>query len=203
MSNKNNEYPKLPNRDTVTAVQVTTLLNVVGMLSNVLCNQAYESIPGSHKLDGGPRIAAENTFINVCSRLDDILSDTGRWKFDFQDHLEYLLGKLYAQETAFREAQTRVANEASTPHAIHKPVLLRTADDLYIAVLGDPADIDKSVIGLGSSPAEAMQAFDVVFNGGLPENMRLWLQNRIESEKTTKTKKKKSNNNDNDEIGGS
>ena len=180
MSNNNqkNNPINLPHRDQVTAFQVQTVLNIVGVLSGVLHGPPVfieQNIPQKKELDGGVKNSVETTLIHACSRLDDILTDPARWTFAMQEHLEYKLAALYHEETIWRQAQTRMINEHNSPHYNYNPTIIKLDTNEYIAIMGDPQDMDNAVYGVGESPAQALEAFDTVFNGGMPDSMVRWL----------------------------
>ena len=190
MSN-NKENSNLPHRDAVTNFQINTLLNAVGLLANVLTNppRDIEGVP--QHLDGGSKCAAEASFINVCSRIDEIVSDPTRWGFHFQEHLEYKLGELYQQEINLRNAQQRAIEEVNSPHRVYGPTLVKLKDGTFAAVLGDiNDDIEKCIVGVGVTPEEAIKAFDEVFKGEPSQAMINWLAKKDAEEKKPKRKKK-------------
>lgn len=183
------ENTTLPHRDQITNFQINTLLNVAGLLANVLTNpmREFEGVP-SPALDGGIKTSAEASFINACNRIDEIVSDPARWTFKMQEHLEYKLGEIYSREIQLKEAQLKSVNEVNSPHFLYKPTLVRLKDGTYAAILGDLNDVDNSLVGVGLTPADAMKSFDEAFNGQPDQAMIDWLEKQSAS--APKKKKK-------------
>lgn len=169
----------LPQRDTVTNMQIHTLLQVAGQLTVILVNPMRE--PGSpqpESLDGGVQSAAESALIKCCARLEDILDDKDRWSMQSQDTLEKSLEAAYAAQIGFYNEQTSLTKLMQTPHHLYKPDLAPTSDGRYIAFAGRLDKLDISIYGIGDSPSAAMAAFDEVFNGRIPEDMLHYLAMR-------------------------
>ena len=169
----------LPARDTVTNVQVTTLLQIAAQLSVVLVNPLRESgtLPPP-EVDGGVLAAAESAFIRCCDRLEDVLAEKDRWTMQAQNAIEHQLGKAYDAQADFYRSQTALTDLAQKPHTRYRPSLMPTTDGSYVAFLGSANDLEHSIFGIGGSPEEAMRAFDEVFKGKLPDNMIHWLASR-------------------------
>jgi hypothetical protein len=183
---------QLPQRDSVTNLQVSTLLNVVMTLTGVLLNPTRENDDPNwrdrKKLDGGALAAAETTFINVCSRIDEILADKTRWNFEAQNQLESEIAKVYQQQRLALKAQTEATEEISSPHRQYNPKLVKLSDSSWIAILGDENNLDNAIVGVGYSPAEALAAFDGMFKGDLPDSVAHWLAEHEAMEITEKQK---------------
>lgn len=165
-------------RDSITNIQVNTLLQITNSLSILLLNPTREASEGGPELDGGVIAAAEATFIKCCATLDNVLEEKNRWSMDMQNILEFQLGQAYASQTEFYKAQTALTNLAQSPHHRYKPTLAPTTDGSYIAFIGSINDLEHSIYGLGESPEAAMRAFDEVFSGKLPDSMVEWLASR-------------------------
>lgn len=164
----------LPQREALNQMQVDTLLRTVNQMTGTL---AHTNIPADE--GDGPRypeaaIAAENSLINACDRLDKILADDSRWDMDSVKKIEANLLQLL---------ETRNAVEAlgMLPHVRYKPVIMRVPDG-WVAVYGDPAFLDKSVVGYGETPEKALKCFDLLFNGEAPEGLIDWLTKHTTNE---------------------
>lgn len=189
---KQQDDTKLPHRDQITNFQINTLLNVAGLLANVLTNpmREYEGVP-SPALDGGIKTSAEAVFINTCNRIDELVSDPARWTFKFQEHLEYKLGEIYTRELQLKDAQLKSANEVNSPHFLYKPTLVRLKDGTYAAILGDLNDVENSLVGVGITPEEAMKAFDEAFVGTPSQSMVAWLEKQEKEQGASNPKSKR------------
>lgn len=178
---------QLPQRDTVTNLQIGTLLNIGGMLTNILLNPLRENDDskwrGLPQLDGGVLAAAEATFINLCAKLDEIIADETRFNFNSHNTLEAQLSEVYAAHLEFTRAQTSATRSIEAPHRQYNPAIMRLPDGNYIAILGSLKDLDGSITGYGPTPALAIEAFDGIFNGKLPDHLVEWLKKKqIENE---------------------
>lgn len=166
----------VPNREAVNAAQVSLLLNVaqsiVGCLRQPDTELGREQSP---EIDGGARMAMEQTLAKACQRLDSILAEDTRWTFETQQAMEKQLSRLYEQNTSLLHAQTRLAEEAIKPHSKYHPRLIQI-NGVWCAVLGDVNDIDNSICGIGDTPQEALAAFDGVFTGQIPPHLVKWIE---------------------------
>lgn len=155
----------LPNREVINSAQVGLLLQTVQSLTGCLRDPQVEiGTEPAKELDGGVRTAIEATVINACNRLDNIVTESERWGMKAQNAIE----KLY-------EAQTKLVNESLKPSARYRPKLYSLTHG-WAAVLGDIRDLDNSVCGVGSSPQEALDAFDGVFVGQIAPHLVEWLK---------------------------
>lgn len=166
----------MPNREAVNAAQVSLLLQVTQSLVGCLRQPDTElGKEPSPEIDGGARLAMEQTLTKACQRLDAVLDENTRWTFETQQAMEKQLSQMYEQNTNLLRAQTRLAEEAIKPHARYRPRLLQL-NGVWCAVLGDVDDIDNAICGIGDTPSEALQAFDGVFTGQVPQHLVNWLR---------------------------
>lgn len=177
----------LPQRDSVTSLQVSTLLNVGVALMGVLLHPTREhddpKWQGGKALDGGVLNSAEATFIGVCNRLDSIIADQSRWDFASQNTLEEKLAQVYSAHVEFSKAQTAVARDLMLPHRKFNPTLFKLPDGNWAAILGDLSNLDNAIIGVGVTPALALSAFDGMVTGKLPDHLVHWLaENEAQAE---------------------
>src|SRR6267142_539925 len=183
MKDNMNLAHNLPHPDSVTAAQVDTLLRVAGTLMGVLTNpmRGSENIPGDSDPDGTVKESAEATFINVCNRIDAIVTDPARFSMEFQRRIEARSEEITQASLKSMESQAAAAAEIVSPHFRFRPILQKTGDS-WIAFLGDVVgDSNNAIFGVGASPAAAIIAFDQVFSGELPIGMLEWLAQREQS----------------------
>jgi len=200
------EAVQILHRDLSTSNQIGMLLSVSNSMAQFLtaltARDPDSNIPRDNK-DLTPDweegyVAAENTLIAACERIDSILADDKRWGLEFQTRLEKLFEKnteiarsvaekqkALLDETTAKEKAVREAAEASlAPHLHFRPVLFAMGDGTWVAYLGDPSDLSSGILGNGNSPAGALKSFDAAFNGALNEDqMRLVEQIKNEHEK--------------------
>jgi len=169
-----------PQRDIMTSNQIQNLVQIGSFaLHSLTYNQGVEPHQKT-ELDGGCKSSAEAIFIKVCDKLDDILSDTDRWNFNVQETLENKLEKMYDQNLEFLLEQTKAARQVNTPHFCYKPTLLKLpVTGEWIAYIGSLEDVEHSIVGIGNTPANALESFDSLFKGEpLPEHLLAWLAER-------------------------
>lgn len=196
--NQKNKLP-FPARDIVTSNQVSTLLQIAGFALHSLKSAPSFDDGVTPELDGGCKTSAEALFISTCSKLDDLLADTDRWSFALQDSLEVKLQAMYEQNRLFLAEQTKAAAQLSLPSFTYKPTLVRLPiTGEWVAHLGSLEDIDHSIVGIGATPAAAIESFNAIFTGDpLPEHIIHWLAEREQAAqkgaklKAAPTKKKK------------
>jgi hypothetical protein len=170
----------LLHRDLSTNTQLGMLIGVVNAMTGLLLNpeREAETIPGKHLMPGEAKIAAENTFTHACERIDSIVADSRRWGIEYQFAAEAQYVELIKAQTAAEEARRNTAAEIITPHFRFKPRVTRLEDDTWLAYLGDPANLDAALCGIGSNPQAALHAFDEAFSGNLSPEMIQRLKQR-------------------------
>jgi hypothetical protein len=154
-------------RELSTQQQLHSLMQVAGMMWSVVHGppqNPFDDAPLKPQTGEGV-IAAENCFIKTCAAIEKIVDDHQRWGFDFQKQLEEDYSAAMKMNLEYIRAQRDAAIEATSPHHVCNPALVRLADGNYAAVLGNPNDPLNSLTGVGRSPQEALEAFDEVFRG--------------------------------------
>lgn len=179
-------------RDLSTQSQISMLLAVANSMAQPLSLAARtrnDSKDGEWDVDPAMsewEIAAENTFIHACERLDSVIKDGRRWGIEYQKRLEALFerstkmaqqlaeeqAKLYAVTAERETVQKEAVKAALAPHNIFRPTLYQVSDGSWIACLGNPEETQSVILGSGVSPAAALRAFDAVFNGELTEEQQ-------------------------------
>lgn len=197
-------------REVATSQQVNTLLGTMGMLITALDVKQHNrelidsSIPQENiGLPGEAIIAAENTFIAVCSRLDEIIGDTQRWDTTFHQKVEADYAAAMKLNLDSMEAHRRASVEVSSPHSRMNPTLVRLRTGDWAAFVGQLSS-PSSILGIGPTPEACLQAFDEAFSGRQTDFTRDWLQkhgvnndNKVDPSgngKTPKPTKKRNSN---------
>jgi len=175
----------IPSREQVTQQQMGALLTSIATLLPYF-HIDHEDWKGG-ALDGGTKIAVQNTLIGLCERIDSILADAQRWTLDEAQKLETQLGDLYTEHANVLRAQQEQLAYMGKPHVRHGPALFRLADGGWGAILGSLNDLDNSIVGVGGSPAQALEAFDEMFNGRIPSHLQAWIAVREEALKNNLT----------------
>lgn len=154
----------LPSRDQVTSVQVQTLLHAAQTLNSLVVSRgATEEYSGAK--DGGVAAAIDSTIIRICSQLDTIVDDTSRWSLTDQGRLERQLELVYAANLDVLKTQKEAVQQSMSPHLTAGAKLLKIENGQWVALLGNPHNLDECIVGIGENPAEALKNFDEVFRG--------------------------------------
>jgi hypothetical protein len=178
-------------RDMSTQSQIGMLLAVSNtMIGFIRMIDKTEEDHGLEPEQCEASIAAENTLVSACSRIDEILKDDNRWGLEFQTRLEKLFEKNTEIARGVAEKQTALIEEsrekervqreailqAQKPHILFRPTLFPMPDHTWVAFLGDPADLRSGVMGTGPSPVAALDSFDLAFSGRLTQEQEQKIQ---------------------------
>lgn len=171
--------PPIPSRELVTQQQVGTILSSIATLLPFFHISHDNEESGA--LDGGVKCAVQVSMIKMCERLDKIMDDESRWNVTPIKRLEDHLVELYRENIKVLKLQQQQIYHLARPHVRHSPGLYRLEDGSWAAVLGDINDIPNAVVGVGGSPAQALEAFDDIFNGNIPIHLQAWIAARDEA----------------------
>jgi hypothetical protein len=163
----------IPERQLTTSQQVNTLLGVASHFWAMLNapQMPDDTLPRVGTVQGESRLAAETTFIKTCEALQLILDEKPRWDFSFQQSLEKDYAEAMSLNKDFLVAQRHAARENASPHNRRSPVLHKLTDGTWMAILGNLMDMENAIIGVGKCPQEALEAFDLMFNGEVPDSV--------------------------------
>ncbi|MCI0695676.1 hypothetical protein L0337_27195 [candidate division KSB1 bacterium] len=165
----------LPSREAITQHQIHTLLAVVGTLFPYIAEPHRETnIPNGHKMDGEATASASTTFIKVCDRIDKIVEDESRWDLKITQNLEDQAKEVLQYHKALLGEQIIATKIMVLPHNRFRPAIYTMEDGTVVAELGD-------FIAAGKSPAEALQAWDMLFVGEIDPKIFEWLKQREEA----------------------
>lgn len=154
----------LPSRDQVTSVQVQTLLHAAQTLNSLVVSRGATEDSGG-ATDGGVAAAVDSTIIRICSQLDNIVDDVSRWSMDTQGRLERQLELVYAANLDVLNTQKEAVKQSMSPHLTAGAKLLKIENGQWVAILGNPHNLDECIVGIGDNPADALKNFDEVFRG--------------------------------------
>lgn len=169
----------IPSREQITQQQLSAVLSSIATLIPYFHLDLTDEHGGP--MDGGTKAAISGTLVGLCNRLDSIMGDNQRWTLDTTRSLEDQLGNLYKEHANVLRAQSEQLLYMSRPHVRHNPALVRLKDGSWAAVLGSLNDLDNAVVGVGGSPAQALEAFDEMFNGRIPAHLQAWIAVREEA----------------------
>ena len=174
-----NKTIPIQSREQVTQTQVGTVLSTIATMIPLMGMRHDEMDGGA--MDGGTKEAVQATLITACRRLDMLLEDDSRWGIQGHDRLENHLAGLYHEHAKTLRLQQQQIYELAKPHIRHNPQLGRLNDGSWIAFLGDINDINNAIVGVGGCPAQALEAFDEMFNGRVPSHLQAWIAVREEA----------------------
>ena len=167
-----NQRPNVPAAESLTDMQVNTVLSVLNSLQPYLLLTQREIDTGMKpELDGGVPCAALSTFVTACSRLDALLNDASRWDGLATGNLMTAMTEHYDSATKFNDSQTATHAELHRPSRRLQP-RFTTIGQEFIAVWGDAQLPGGQILGRGKTPAEALLDFDAAFNRAVGEQLR-------------------------------
>jgi hypothetical protein len=155
-----------PPRDLVTGNQLNHLLGAARTMMS--CLQGIDpdlddgDTPKSSREDGGVLMAAEQTFIGICNRIDEIISDTPRWDMKSQDVLEEDLSNMFKEQAKATRVHAVAQAKAVSPAIRHGALLFKLSSEAWVAYSGDLANANDSIVAIGECPEAAFANFDQV-----------------------------------------
>lgn len=172
-------------KEYVTGSHLHMLLNVIDSLCHNLRAPSFDdqSAPIIHKLDGGVKMAVESTIIQACNAIDRIMEETARFSAKYAQHAEKKVLESIQANLDSLEAQAKAAAHIIRPCVRFQPRLVRVTDGTFACYLGD-VENGTAIVGQGSSPEAALEAFDQVFLGRMPESMKQWAESKTNQDKT-------------------
>lgn len=144
--------------------RINNVLSITGALEPYLLDPDASFGDGGFKksnpLDGGAKMAVEQTLIRACNRLDTIIQDDKNWIDDEMDD-----AMKFARE--LRDHQ-RKDFKAKLGHAARLSPSIMRIDDLFVVFIGDPNVPATLLCGVGVTPVAAIEDFDRIMES--PEN---------------------------------
>lgn len=162
----------VPSREQIVNQQIQSLLSVAGVMAQIVKGDAESHTGGS--LDGGAKMAAEQTLIKACNRMDSILDAPSAWETTGYDGLINQLNAIYIAHREVLKLQSESVKALDRPSRRYSPTLVKLAPGQWIAVLGQLTDLDNSIIGIGDSPETALAEFDNSFKGIASKEVLTW-----------------------------
>lgn len=176
-----NKPPALPHRENITSAQFNCLLGAFIQTANFLTASRNDEDRQGGPLDGGVVSAVEATVITLCERIDALVKDTARWDLGAHRKMEDAVTDIYTQQARMLSAQADAYAEITSPHGRYKPKVLKMKEGSWLAFAGDPNNLDNAMVGVGNCPEQALDAFDALFKGKVPEHLKGWLDARAEA----------------------
>jgi len=160
----NQQFPIIPNRESITEQQIATVLAVIHNLQPYLLEDVVDlGAQQPPALDGGAKAAAITTFVQACSRMDEILAQPDRWVLGKHDELYQALVSTHQKQQEFLAEQSATVRELRRPSYQLRPTLAVAGED-YIAFFGDISRPGCALVGRGKTPHEALLDFDAAFH---------------------------------------
>jgi hypothetical protein len=179
----------LPAREAVTEHQLAMLLGVTNHLSPYLLSGGLRDFQEPPKLDGGVASSASLTFINACSRIDEILADKTRWDTSAHDALYSQIEQVQAAQIHFLHEQAESARSVRRPSFQMRPTLAHDGKKFY-ALFGDITRAGYYIVGIGDTANAALADFDAAFDRASSAQITLAVQSESPPP-TPKPKRKK------------
>lgn len=179
----------LPTRDSVTRAQLDALHSVMQNLHPYIMGSAFRDYHDHPKIDGGVVLSATLTFVNVCSRIDELLADAGRWTTEPHDRLYASIEKVQKAQTDYLEAQAAEAWSHLRPSVQFRPTIANDGTQ-FVAYYGDITRPGYSIVGMGATPEAALESFDRAFKQSPQEQIILAADSTASPQKPKNNKKK-------------
>jgi len=166
-SEKANLILRLTSRESITALQIQTLMSALTVLGSLRYRAPVDPVTASApELDGGVASAMDVSMIKICDRLDTLVAEPTRWDLKIQCEMEAQLQKIYATHLEALEAQKEAFEDSRAPHKQLKPNFFRLEGNKWAAVIGNISDQKNAIVGIGGTPAEAMLDMETKFYQG-------------------------------------
>jgi hypothetical protein len=164
----------IPTKEELTHAQLGPLLAIVREFQPYLVDSYRDAgdAPKSGPTDGGILMAAEQTFINVCARIDKLVGDDSRFENKSYSDLAASTVKLQAAQLKFVALQTASAARLQSPSFLLRPTLA-VLDNKYVAVWGELGEGSNAIVGIGATPNEALADFDKAFDRAPKEQVQI------------------------------
>jgi hypothetical protein len=157
----------IPSRESVLHGQLNLLMGAAVPLMQFIANTrdtVGETSIGP--LDGGVKCSVEASLMGLFSRLDKLVADDANWTLVPYQIMESRYSDLMQAHTDALVAQRRTSETLVKPHMRMRPTLLKLDIGGWAAVCGELGS-ESLIIGHGSCPSEALDNFDLVFDGKL------------------------------------
>ena len=117
------------------------------------------------ELDGGVMIAGQAAMVSTLQRLERIINDDSRWDTSQISGRDQSVNELIESQKAMVKSQHSVQIRANRPSSILKPKIGINAQGIWMAMHETPGVQLEPIVGLGTTPEQAMDNFDRVFRG--------------------------------------
>ncbi len=185
---------EIPTREAVTRMQLEMLQTVINTLNPFILGESRRSFfmmeeeQTPRKIDGGAAASAVVTFNNICERIDAILADQSRWDTSAHDKLYNSIAAVQKAQVEYLTAQAEGQKVLARPSVQFHPTVANDGSQ-FICFYGDINKPGYAVIGVGNTPAEAMESFDRAFSKTPQEQIIMAADARAEAV-SQKTKRK-------------
>lgn len=157
----------LPGVHETTMAQVNILLGIAhGLLPYTMRGgnlyfPGAEAGEGKPEMDGGVSMAAAVTMNNVCSRLDQILSDDKRWTDHGTAEQSEIIRQTLIEQRELIRKQRALSDEMSRPWRLLEARLGLASPTGPWCAMSPVMPGLQPVVGIGDSPEAALADFDV------------------------------------------
>jgi hypothetical protein len=182
-------YTTLPGIGDMTHQQVSTCLHIIGSLIPFVLKGSVRSITDFDEIkevDGGTACAASTTIIKASNRLDAILDDDSRWEVKkVLENQESIEQAVKDQATVMRTQAEHIARPSTK---LQPAVGFSPEQRQWVAVYESPDPNLIPIHGVGSTPEEALLAFDQNFTS-VVQALAVQAQEPKKPEEPPKTRK--------------
>lgn len=156
-------------REELTAHQVSILINIVHTMRSVAFGSPIEESAPLKEC----QIAAENTLIKTCERLEMIVEDGKRWSLDQHREAHSAIIAAHKKQEQLVQANLELIEMHKRPSVILKPIVATYMRKYFLAYFGKIEEPGMAIIGRGNTPAEALADFDAAFNRTPAQQFRI------------------------------
>jgi hypothetical protein len=160
-----------------TTQQIGMLLSVCATIAPFVLEQHRDAPHQRKELDGGVAASVETLMVTTCDRLEAIIKDEPRWKYNAQAadaKRELFLANLHANRQLLALQATNIA-ESLRPCKEVDSIPVQISPGVWVLCDGPIKEWWKYVVGIGNSPAQACLDYDFRF-AGQPANSLLLLE---------------------------
>lgn len=157
----------LQTREEITAHQVSILLNIVHTMRSVVASGPDEGKQPEYE------IAAENTLIKACERLEALVEESPRWSMSQHNEIHKAIISAHKKQETMMDANLELIELHKRPSSLLKPQIATYANQYFIAFWGKLEEPGMSIVGRGRTPAEALTDFDRAFHRTPDQQFRI------------------------------
>lgn len=158
----------IQSREELTAHQVGILLNIVHTMRAVAMPTGDDNAPKSEHT-----IAAENTLIKACERIELLVEDNARWSLSQYNDTHKAILSAHKKQEQLMQANLELVEMHKRPSYQLKPTIATYANQYFLAFWGKLEEPGMVIVGRGPTPYLALLDFDRAFHRVPAEQFRI------------------------------